>query len=150
MDEIHVYQLARAGALPARLPPLTPPKDDSDDLGTAAMVTANVAAGIGAVVVLVELLVQSISAGLALRMIVAGLACVAGFTGARLAFTRTGRGEVVLFVAAAITLVLTLGWLGALSALLFLVAAGLAYFGGNGGARPRTAPPKQPSGPAEP
>ena len=134
VGNVGVYQVGRTGDLPQRLPRL-PGSGGNDEVALGAMVIAATAGGLAVVAIIVELLVSSLSGGLVLQLILAGLATIIGFSGLQPA--RKGDSSATgCFVIAAIGLVLTLRLFGALPALLYLVAAGLNYFSRQfGGAR---------------
>jgi class 3 adenylate cyclase len=138
MDKVRVYQLGRAGELPDRLPAL------AEEAGgeTPGVVLGYVAAGIGVAAILIELLVSTISVGFLVRVGIAGFVCIAGFAGGRLASMRLLHGVEWIYLTAAVTLVVTLSWIAVIPAVLFLIAAGMAFFG-QGSAPPSRPPPGQ-------
>jgi uncharacterized membrane protein len=98
-----------------------------------------VAAGFGLAAILIELLTNKYTAGFVVGIVIAGLACVATFASARPVAGQEIQGVAFLYLIVAFALVFTLHWWAAVSAVLFLIAAGIAFFGES--SSPPSSPP---------
>jgi hypothetical protein len=123
---VRVFQVAEEGELPLALRPIG--RSDQHDLQMAAMIVSLVGAGSGLLAALLTLSVSVLphAGPFAITLVLAS--SVLGFVGAAWATTKPSKSAVVLIIAA-IGLILSIDWVAALAALLFLIAAGLQIGG---------------------